>query len=89
MQLIKLILFLFNVIYYIITFPYQLYKMHINSKWRKNIKVGDRAFFINVTRGKTYGKIESILADKKSVGFGSTSRMYTYQIIDIANLKIV
>lgn len=85
----KAILIIFYVFFYIITSPYQLYKIYKNIKFRKNIKVGDRAFFINVQGTKTYGKVEIITEDGLKAGFGSLGIPYSYQFIDINLLKII
>ena len=72
MKLVKLIFVLFNVllnvIYYIVSspvlIPFGIYKCSKNRKWRKNIKVGDRCFFINSIEERSYGDVTAISDDK-------------------------
>lgn len=72
MKLIHLLIvvfnILFNIIFYIIAspffIPFEIYKWYKNKKWRKNIKVGDRCFYINFLEKRSYGYVADISENK-------------------------
>jgi hypothetical protein len=72
MKLLKLLLvitsLLLEVLYYLITFPVTLplfiYKRNRNKKWRADIKIGDKCYFINMADEKSYGVVQDLSEDK-------------------------
>jgi hypothetical protein len=72
MKLINLIIGLFNVllniVYYLVAspvlIPLEIYKWSKNRKWRKNVNVDDKCFYINIMGTRSYGKVTAISEDK-------------------------
>ena len=94
MKLINLLLALLNLIFYVIAspvlVPLEIYKWSKNKKWRKNVKVGDECFFINLLQKRSYGKVTAISEDKVKArverkDFGSSSSGW----YEIDGLRIV
>lgn len=61
-----------------------------NIKWRKNIRIGDTCFFVNIVGTKTICKIELIDADRKQamvlIDYGMQS--YATVWMDVKMLRI-
>lgn len=58
--------------------PLEIHKWSKNRNWRKNVKVGDRCFFINLLEKRSYGNVAAISEDKLKArverkNFGSSS----------------
>lgn len=72
--------FLIKVIIVIIALPFMLIdyvfielpKEYIANRWRKNVKVGDRAYFINLMETRTYGNVTKIYKNGE-VGFKTSN----------------
>lgn len=66
--LIGIIRLLLDIIYHTITFPVTLpiyiHKRRCNKKWRADIKIGDKCYFINMADEKSYGVVQDLSEDK-------------------------
>ncbi len=89
MKLIKLIFALlgiiFDLVYYIIAspviVPVSIYKWHRNKVWRKNVKVGDRCFFINGLSKRTYGEVTGLSGNRAGLKMNNASGWYDINIL--------
>jgi hypothetical protein len=92
MKLLNLFLALLNLVYYIIIspvyLPYKLHKYYNTKKWRRNPKVGDKCYFINMFGSKTIGYIDRI--DNGKVLFKTKSlNSSSSQWIEVSELNAI
>lgn len=62
-------------------------KSILDNRWRKNVKIGDTAYFINLLDSRTYGEITSLPNKDGEVGFKTSNSRGPHKLSHLYPVK--